>query len=75
MKRRYESVYIFLVSNFKLTFPKTKSPIRIAKRSTKLLAEVLYIFVAEKGVVLDAYGGTVTMAIACIQSGRKCYSL
>ena len=56
----------------KLKYPGTNRPVRIEEKSTLMLAEIMATFCPEGGTVLDAYGGTLTTALACITTGRKC---
>lgn len=75
MKRRFAAVYNVPVSKNKLMYSKSKSPIRVEEKSIELLTEILDIFIPGDGVVMDPYAGTLTTAIACMQSGRRCFSI
>lgn len=75
LPRRYSAIYNVPVSKTKLTLPNSKSPIRTSEKSVQLITELLDLFMPENGVVLDAYAGTMTTAIACMQSKRSCYCM
>lgn len=72
LKRRFSAIYNVPVPRSKLTYPNSKSPIRVEEKSVDLLAEILDLFVPEEGSVLDPYAGTLTTAIACMSSKRTC---
>lgn len=56
----------------KLKYPRSNRPVRIEEKNTLLLSELLNTFCPAGGTVLDAYAGTLSTAIACIATGRKC---
>ena len=53
---------------------KTKVPFWTNEQSADMLGELVDLFTPQGGTVCDRYGGTLTTAIACIRTGRKCYT-
>lgn len=49
-----------------------KSPVRIEEKSTVALTEILATFCPPRGLVFDGYAGTMTTAISCAFTSRKC---
>lgn len=70
--RRFSSVIEVPVTNNKLKHPGRKTPVRVEEKNTDLLVELLTTFCPENGSVLDAYAGTMTTALACLETGRSC---
>jgi len=60
------------VARNKLLKPGTKSPVLVEEKNPRLLSEILATFCPEGGRVLDMYAGTLTTALACIDTGRRC---
>lgn len=56
----------------KLSYPGTRRPVRMEEKNTSMLAEILNTYCPPNGSVLDAYGGTLTTALACLATDRKC---
>jgi len=49
-----------------------RSPVRVEEKNSAALAEILCTFCPPGGLVFDGFAGTMTTAIACIATGRKC---
>lgn len=59
----------------KLKYPGTNRPVRIEEKNTMLLSEIMNTYCPGDGTVLDAYGGTLTTALACVATGRNCIAI
>lgn len=55
----------------KLLDPETKLHMRVEEKSDLLLMELLKIFCPAGGSVFDGYGGTLSMAMAALKTGRR----
>lgn len=75
LPRRFASITNVPVTTNKLKYPGKKSIVRVEEKSTDLLVELLTTFCPDGGLVLDAYGGTLTTALACIETRRSCVSI
>ena len=60
------------VAMLKLVDPDTKKIFRVGEKSLDLLEEIFVTFNPEGGNTFDGFGGTMTMAIACLKTGRQC---
>ena len=70
--RRFSIIDFIPPVRRKLKYPGTNRPIRTEEKSNLMIAEIMTTFCPEGGTVLEAYGGTLTTALACIATGRKC---
>lgn len=68
LKRRLGVIDSIPVAESKLTFPTTKKIVRVEEKNVGLLMELLTTFCPEGGTIFDAYGGTLTTAIAAMKT-------
>lgn len=60
---------------FKLMKPQKTAAIFPHERSVSLLSRIIRMFSPSEGSVMDPFGGPLTTALACLQTGRKCTSM
>ena len=56
----------------KLTYPGTRSIVRVEEKNPFLLSEIMTTFAPEDGMILDPYAGTMTTGISCLATKRPC---
>lgn len=71
-KRVFAAMDFAPVPRRKLTFPDSRVQVRSEEKSVEVLEELMTTFSRPGDHVLDAYAGTLTTGIACVNSGRSC---
>jgi len=69
--RRWNVVDNVPVSKTKLLVENSRAVMRVEEKNVDLLIELLSGYCPSGGLVLDAYAGTLTTALACIETSRK----
>lgn len=72
LRRRFSAITNVPVTPNKLLFPGKKSVVRVEEKNVNLLTEILTTFCPEDGSVLDAFAGTMSTALACLETNRSC---
>ncbi len=70
--RRASNLIAVEPSKNKLRFKNSRVLVNPKEKSITMLAELIDLFSPAKGVAVDMYGGTFTLAIACLRTARKC---
>ena len=75
LPRRFAAITNVPVPSNKLKHPGKKTNVRVEEKNPDLLIELMTTFCPDGGSVLDAYGGTFSTALACMETGRSCLSV
>ena len=70
--RKLATMYNIPTPRSKLLKPGTRTPFNSQELSAKMLSAFVDLFSPPQGIILDAYAGTMTTAIAALGTGRSC---
>lgn len=73
--RHFAAVHSVPVPSKKLTPATSKSPVRVEEKNVEFITEIIDTYAPADGLILDAYAGTLTTAIACLKAKRRCIAI